>query len=608
MRFSECFTGGRKLEKKGFARFAATGLVVLVLYLCCFNSITLANSEEEQEQAPILQIPVMSDTHICGPERVVAGNRLCKNSGNNDRNFEKVLKDYQELAPNYKAMAIVGDLTDHGLADQYDTFMETLHKEAYPDAEKLLVIGNHEFFSQRFLRQQDQYSINLFLEKTMMPALYYDKWVEGFHFITLGSEGTKGQTEYGYAEISDVQYAWLEEKLAEDASADKPIFVFLHQPINDTVYGSEIYHGDFGDGKLKAILQKYPQAILFTGHSHYNLSHPRTFYQDGFTMVNTGSVNYSWFDGGRINSIYQGLLVNVYEDKVVIKAREFSNNTWINEMVIPLPKTEDAPIPTKYPVFPPTASIHVKNATDNRALLEWTQAVDATVVDKYLIKVNGNIAATYYPSYWEKGSEPSYLLKNLTAGIEYNLEIIAVNAYNKTSVNSLIGKVTLKPKAGWVLTEGKWYYIDSVTYQPKTGWLLDKGKWYYLSGTGEMLTGWQKVSGAWYYLNPDGDMKTGWLLDKGKWYYLKADGAMQTGWLQERGKWYYLLTDGSMQTGWVRDKNTWFHLNSKGEMSVGWLWDKGKWYYLNTNGSMKTGWLLDKGKWYLLDKNGVWVK
>ena len=45
----------------------------------------------------------------------------------------------------------------------------------------------------------------------------------------------------------------------------------------------------------------------------------------------------------------------------------------------------------------------------------------------------------------------------------------------------------------------------------RTGWLLDQGKWYYLApGTGEMQTGLITESGHQYYLSPaDGHMLTG---------------------------------------------------------------------------------------------------
>lgn len=41
-------------------------------------------------------------------------------------------------------------------------------------------------------------------------------------------------------------------------------------------------------------------------------------------------------------------------------------------------------------------------------------------------------------------------------------------------------------------------------------------------------------------------MKTGWLLLEGKWYYLDASGAMKTGWQWVGGKCYYMDESGVM--------------------------------------------------------------
>lgn len=42
-----------------------------------------------------------------------------------------------------------------------------------------------------------------------------------------------------------------------------------------------------------------------------------------------------------------------------------------------------------------------------------------------------------------------------------------------------------------------------------------------------MMTGWVLDNGKWYYLNPSGDMKEAeWVLYKDQWYYMKEDGSM----------------------------------------------------------------------------------
>lgn len=85
------------------------------------------------------------------------------------------------------------------------------------------------------------------------------------------------------------------------------------------------------------LLKRYPQAILFTAHSHYPLNNPRTLYQDGFTMVNTGAIRYILEEDGTVRSgDMQGLLVNIYKNRVEIKARDFEKDVWINQYTVNL--------------------------------------------------------------------------------------------------------------------------------------------------------------------------------------------------------------------------------------------------------------------------------
>lgn len=56
-------------------------------------------------------------------------------------------------------------------------------------------------------------------------------------------------------------------------------------------------------------------------------------------MVNTSSVAYTYTPEGGPNYILsQGCVVNVFQNKVEIKAREFSTQSWIKTVTIPLKK------------------------------------------------------------------------------------------------------------------------------------------------------------------------------------------------------------------------------------------------------------------------------
>lgn len=84
-------------------------------------------------------------------------------------------------------------------------------------------------------------------------------------------------TTHGY--YSDKQINWLKEEMAKaQKTIQKTDFVFLHQHIKDTVYGSQEW-GTQDSAKINAVLKEYPQVITFSGHSHYPLDASETIHQ-----------------------------------------------------------------------------------------------------------------------------------------------------------------------------------------------------------------------------------------------------------------------------------------------------------------------------------------
>ena len=77
--------------------------------------------------------------------------------------------------------------------------------------------------------------------------------------------------------------------------------------------------------------------------------------------------------------------------------------------------------------------------------------------------------------------------------------------------------------------------------------------WYYLNRNGALITNtWFFDGSNWYHIDASGKMKTGWILSNNRWYYLNTvsngtKGAMLTGWQYINGKWYYLnpVSDGT---------------------------------------------------------------
>lgn len=284
---------------------------------------------------PVLTFGVISDLHIrVGSDDL--GRRRYEDKQAEQR-FAMALQDLHQIDPNQKVLVINGDLTETGLQSDYDHMKKVLRLNPHA-ANTWFTIGNHEFYAafrdkhgklnmKAFPNERTETRcIQRFLWNTGAPNVYYDKWIEGYHFVMLGSEKSRiSNPDYGdNAWVSDAQLNWLEARL-KGSSPDKPVFVFLHQPLSQTFNGS-LRGFVMNYERLKMILSKYPQVLIFSGHTHRSLhEHTGNKFHDAFTMVNVSSVRR---DG-------EGLFVVVEGNKVVVRGRDFIHKAWINKYTIP---------------------------------------------------------------------------------------------------------------------------------------------------------------------------------------------------------------------------------------------------------------------------------
>jgi 3',5'-cyclic-AMP phosphodiesterase len=302
------------------------------------QSVTVPATSMTTHEPPEISFPVISDIHVqSGDER-------------SQQKFRAALQDLQDTNPKADALVINGDL-GNGASSDYNTLRSIM--EQAPHAEPVYyTIGNHEFYKAWFDKngtfspisfpngETEKASINRYLSLTGEDHVYYDKWVKGYHMIFLGSEGYRQSDPNNQekAVLSGDQLAWLKKELAEQAQPNKPIFVFLHQPVVSTVQGEQ----------LREILTKYPQAILFSSHTHITLYNPNTIKREGYTTVNTSSVYQpsNEKDEPLPADASEGLMVSVFKDKVLISGRDFHEKKWISDVqyVVPLLTATDRPL------------------------------------------------------------------------------------------------------------------------------------------------------------------------------------------------------------------------------------------------------------------------
>lgn len=258
--------------------------------------------------------------------------------------FQEAIEDLYSIDSKMDLLVLNGDTVDQGKEEAYTSIRNVMNKnkDLMP---KIIIknIGNHEFYDYEAgtnSAEQVKTFINRYLEFAGEEKVYHDKWVGGYHFISLGSEdGNSKTTDSVRASISDVQQKWLKDKLAEKYEKGKPIFVFLHQHLNN---GNTGWIGVEQSKEVRKILSKYPEVILFTSHTHSDLNNSSILFKQPFTMVHTGAVSYTIvysdnYEGGRKREPFiKGLYVEVNDNKVTINGRNIKDKQWIFNKEIPL--------------------------------------------------------------------------------------------------------------------------------------------------------------------------------------------------------------------------------------------------------------------------------
>ncbi|WP_142315271.1 LamG-like jellyroll fold domain-containing protein [Bacillus pseudomycoides] len=414
-------------------------LAVFFLVFTSFSWTSFAETKEEKTEKESSEkkivFPVLSDVHI-------------KNSGTDDTfRFQRALQQLNAVAPRQDAFVVVGDFTDSGSTQQYDRFFQTYKQYGNQNATAMYTLGNHDYWNGLLAHDAQK----RFLKKTGMESIYYHKVVKGYHFLVMSPEN--GVT-HGY--YSDTQINWLKQELVKAKLADpnKPIFVFLHQQIKGTVYGSHEW-GTNDSAKINEVLKEYPQAVTFSGHSHYPLDDPRSIHQKDFTSVGTSSVSYMEVESGKVQgnippgaeTLSQGLLVEVDDQKVTIHRRDFHTNSWTGEpWVVELPAKKES---FKYtedrdkekPTFLQDAKLKLSNITETSVTATFPQAEDNLLVHSYHLqakekatgKVKNQILAfsEFYRDPVPK--ELTFTLGGLEINMEYNIEVTALDSFGNES-------------------------------------------------------------------------------------------------------------------------------------------------------------------------------
>lgn len=386
------------------------------------------------------------------------------------------------------AMAVVGDLTDNGRTGQYKEFVQYFGSEQNilnPIDNFLFMMGNHDNFDSN---GQSNYKSGLksFNGNRNYPLDQY-VLIKGYPFITISQRGSannddnvsNGTTSYPSTVVNTLK-RYLQQAVAD--APGKPIFIFTHVAPRWTCYSSwgDLEGAAWAMKVLNPVLNDYPQAVVFCGHSHYPLGDPRSIHQGAnpnstrnnyYTVINTASTTYSEINPGAVNAgihpegfayVTEGMIL-VEQPNGDIEIRRYDTyrnveidpeHRWVlkapfdgsqfqyadirdkddNPNNVPLRDGLPAPAFTKsakltLDVYPEDVKITFPQATDNECVFRYKVRI-----------LNGETevqSAFVFSQFYLTTDMPqtlSYTVEGLAGGTKYTAEVIAYDSWDNQSV------------------------------------------------------------------------------------------------------------------------------------------------------------------------------
>ncbi|TVY09408.1 metallophosphoesterase family protein [Paenibacillus cremeus] len=280
---------------------------------------------------PLFSFMILSDTHV----NSYAAEQSDK--------LRKALDDITSFESKVETVLITGDITDSGTESDYREYNKIIKDYSKKLPPLHANMGNHDYYSIWIDKhgqwdkdampngKSDAQSRKAFISQFKMDQIYHDFYVNGYHIIMLSQEAyVQEKPEVGEgAWYSDAQMAWFKQKM-EPHKDGSPVFVMIHQPL-PSIGQDGATHQLIRAKEFRSILKPYSNVFVFSGHRHENFRAGQHYTPESFHWFHNASV-------GRTRSLSQnspltsqGLYVQVYSDRVTLRAREFMDRTWIKE-------------------------------------------------------------------------------------------------------------------------------------------------------------------------------------------------------------------------------------------------------------------------------------
>lgn len=383
-------------------QFLIGGAAFLSLGAFAGNRFILAAAGFKAGGKPRLKFGVLSDIHIL---RIGADEKM-SGAGNN-LTFKHALEWFR--SQDVDAVVIAGDMADKGLDENLmavaDAWYSVFPDDKYPDGrpvEKVFVTGNHDYLAyganKKYPDETERakhvlrYDMAGWWDKAFHEEYspIYSKTVKGYTFIGSHWDGAQAGNSCDGASFGLI--ADFMAKKGKTLDPSLPFFYVQHPHLKDTCYGPWAWGHDAGI--TTKTFSAYPNAIAFSGHSHYSLTDERTIWQGAFTSIGAGSLRYTgapaeelkpsgfensgggdWMAEARklmkkiaTGDCRQGMLWSVYDDCITVKRREFLSDLDLgSDWVLPLPAASSRPFAfaehakrLRAPEFPAGTKVVVK--------------------------------------------------------------------------------------------------------------------------------------------------------------------------------------------------------------------------------------------------------
>lgn len=217
----------------------------------------------------------------------------------------------------HSAAVFLGDNVMNGqLLENFFFYMGL--KAVNPAEHNLVAIGNHDLGNGEGdyakLRQNYLDNNRLYLGNKLENT-YYCRIIDGCYMIFLASEDLSVNDFV----MSEAQLEWLKGILKEADEASAPIFIFNHHPIN--------YIKGMDANTLSDLFSQYDNLLYIHGHIHDHLGTDNFYTRGGVNCINlprsTEIVDYEPGDG---------IVVEVYENEILVRGRDFITGEWIEEL------------------------------------------------------------------------------------------------------------------------------------------------------------------------------------------------------------------------------------------------------------------------------------